>query len=59
MSELSLYLKGMIEDHVRETGSVWGHQLLDAFEQRIKEFWLVKPKAAAIDGLLKLATKAA
>jgi glutamate synthase (NADPH/NADH) large chain len=49
----------MIEDHVRETGSVWGHQLLDAFEQRIKEFWLVKPKAAAIDGLLKLATKAA
>ncbi|SFK03326.1 glutamate synthase large subunit [Methylophaga sulfidovorans] len=59
MSELSLYLKGMIEDHVRETGSVWGHQLLDAFEQRIREFWLVKPKAAAIDGLLKLATKAA
>jgi glutamate synthase (NADPH/NADH) large chain len=59
MSELALFLKGMIEDHVRETGSQWGHQLLDAFNQRIKEFWLVKPKAAAIDGLIKLATKAA
>jgi len=59
MSELALFLKGMIEDHVRETGSVWGHQILDAFEQRLKQFWMVKPKAAAMDGLLKLATKAA
>ncbi|MCX4186585.1 glutamate synthase large subunit [Methylophaga sp. OBS4] len=59
MSELALYLKGMIEDHVRETGSAWAHQLLDAFEQRLQQFWLVKPKAAAMDGLLKLATKAA
>jgi glutamate synthase (NADPH/NADH) large chain len=59
MSELALFLKGMIEDHVRETGSQWGHQLLDAFDQRIKQFWLVKPKAAAMDGLIKLATKAA
>jgi glutamate synthase (NADPH/NADH) large chain len=59
MSELALFLKGMIEDHVRETGSVWGHQILDAYEQRLREFWMVKPKAAAMDGLLKLATKAA
>lgn len=59
MSESALYLKSMIEDHVRETGSAWGHQLLDAFEQRIKQFWLVKPKAAGLDGLLNQVTKAA
>jgi glutamate synthase (NADPH/NADH) large chain len=59
MSELALYLKSMIEDHVRETRSAWGNQLLDGFEQYLKQFWLVKPKAAALDGLLKTATKAA
>lgn len=58
MSEHAMYLKGLIEEHVRETGSVWAHQILDMFEQRLKQFWLVKPKAAAVDGLLKLATKA-
>ena len=59
MSEAALHLKGLIEDHVRETGSIWAHQVLDRFEQAIKEFWLVKPKAASLDGLLKIATKAA
>lgn len=59
MSEAALHLKGLIENHVRETGSVWAHQILDQFEQRIKEFWLVKPKAATLEGLLKIATKAA
>ncbi|MDH5592178.1 MAG: glutamate synthase large subunit, partial [Gammaproteobacteria bacterium] len=59
LSDHALHLKGMIEDHVRETGSVWGNQLLDMFEQRLKQFWLVKPKAAALHSLLKLATKAA
>lgn len=58
MSEHALYLKGMIEDHVRETSSTWGNQLLDMFEQRLKHFWLVKPKAAAMDSLIKLASKA-
>jgi glutamate synthase (NADPH/NADH) large chain len=59
MSEHALFLKGMIEDHVRETSSVWANQILDMFEQRLKQFWLVKPKAAAMDSLIKLATKAA
>jgi glutamate synthase (NADPH/NADH) large chain len=59
LSEHALHLKGLIEDHVRETGSAWGNQLLDMFEQRLKQFWLVKPKAAALDGLLARATKAA
>lgn len=59
MSAAAFHLKGLIEDHVRETGSVWGHQILDHFEQMIRDFWLVKPKAATLDGLLKIATKAA
>ena len=59
LSAHALHLKGMIEDHVRETNSVWGNQLLDMFEQRLKQFWLVKPKAAALDSLLDAATKAA
>jgi len=59
MSEAALHLKGLIEDHVCETGSVWAHQILDRFEQSLKSFWLVKPKAASLDGLLKIATKAA
>ncbi len=59
LSDHALFLKGMIEDHVRETGSSWGNQLLDSFEQRLTQFWLVKPKAAALAGLLERATKAA
>jgi glutamate synthase (NADPH/NADH) large chain len=57
MSEHALYLKAMIEDHVRETNSAWGNQILDMFEQRLKQFWLVKPKAAAVDGLIELVSK--
>ena len=57
LSEHALYLKAMIEDHVRETGSTWGNQILDMFEQRLKQFWLVKPKAAAVDGLIELVNK--
>ena len=59
MSELALHLKSIIEDHVRETGSAWGHQLLDNFSDRLGQFWLVKPKAASLDGLIQTATKAA
>ena len=59
LSEHVLHLKGLIEDHVRETSSDWGNQLLDMFEQRLQQFWLVKPKAAALDSLLQLTTKAA
>lgn len=59
MSAAAFHLKGLIEDHVRETGSAWGHKILDRFEHAISDFWLVKPKAASLDGLLKIATKAA
>lgn len=59
MSAVALHLKGLIEDHVRETGSAWANQILDHFERMIKHFWLVKPKASSLDGLLKTVTKAA
>jgi len=59
LSEHVLHLKGLIEDHVRETGSDWGNQLLDMFEQRLQQFWLVKPKAAALASLLTPTSKAA
>jgi glutamate synthase (NADPH/NADH) large chain len=59
LSEHVLHLKGLIEDHVRETGSDWGNQLLDMFEQRLQHFWLVKPKAAILANLLTSTSKAA
>jgi glutamate synthase (NADPH/NADH) large chain len=46
------HLRGLIEQHVDATGSVWGMQLLNDFRTYIGRFWVVKPKAAAIDSLL-------
>jgi glutamate synthase (NADPH) large chain len=46
------HLRGLIEQHVEATGSVWGTQLLNDFRTYIGRFWVVKPKAAAIDSLL-------
>ena len=46
------HLRGLIEQHVEATGSVWGAQLLNDFRTYIGRFWVVKPKAAAIDSLL-------
>jgi glutamate synthase (NADPH/NADH) large chain len=46
------HLRGLIEQHVDATGSVWGTQLLNDFRTYIGRFWVVKPKAAAIDSLL-------
>jgi glutamate synthase (NADPH) large chain len=46
------HLRGLIEQHVEATGSVWGTQLLNDFRSYIGRFWVVKPKASAIDSLL-------
>jgi glutamate synthase (NADPH/NADH) large chain len=46
------HLRGLIEQHVEATGSVWGTQLLNDFRSYIGRFWVVKPKAAAIASLL-------
>ncbi len=53
------HLRGLIEQHVAATGSVWGEQLLNDFRSYIGRFWVVKPKAAAISSLLENLRRAA
>jgi glutamate synthase (NADPH/NADH) large chain len=53
------HLRALIETHVAETGSVWGSELLNDFRSYIGRFWMVKPKAAAIDSLLENLRRAA
>jgi glutamate synthase (NADPH/NADH) large chain len=53
------HLRGLIEQHVEETDSVWGAQLINDFRSYIGRFWVVKPKAAAIDSLLENLRRAA
>jgi glutamate synthase (NADPH/NADH) large chain len=53
------HLRGLIERHVEATDSHWGAQLLNDFRSYIGRFWVVKPKAAAIDSLLENLRRAA
>ena len=53
------HLRGLIDQHVLATGSVWGEQLLNDFRSFVGKFWVVKPKAAAIDSLLENLRRAA
>jgi glutamate synthase (NADPH/NADH) large chain len=53
------HLRGLIEQHVGATGSEWGAQLLNDFRTYIGRFWVVKPKASAIDSLLENLRRAA
>jgi len=53
------HLRAVIEAHVRETGSRWGTDILNDFRTYIGKFWLVKPKAAAIDTLIENLRRAA
>ena len=46
------HLRQIIEEFVTETGSQWGQQILDDFEDFVTRFWLVKPKAAELDRLM-------
>ena len=48
------HLRGIVAEFVRETGSAWGLNILDNFPDYIGKFWMVKPKAANLDSLLKL-----
>jgi len=47
-----VFLKNMIREHVRETGSAWGQELISNFSDYASKFWLVKPKAATLNSLL-------
>ena len=57
LADYMMYLRNMIAEHVAETNSAWGQQLLATFEQRLPQFWLVKPKSLAIENLLQQISK--
>ncbi len=46
------HLETLIEQHVAETGSAWGEEILNDLRTYIGKFWVVKPKAASIDSLM-------
>ena len=46
------HLVGVITEFVEETNSAWGQHILDEFDDYVGQFWLVKPKAASLEGLL-------
>ena len=46
------HLRAIIREFVAETGSDWGAEVLDSFEDYVGKFWLVKPKAADLNKLL-------
>lgn len=46
------YLQALIAKHTEETGSKWGQELLEDFDDYVGKFWLVKPKAASLGSLL-------
>ena len=45
-------LRSILREHASETGSEWGAELLENFEDHVGKFWLVKPKAADLSQLL-------
>jgi glutamate synthase (NADPH/NADH) large chain len=53
------HLRGLIETHARETGSVFARGILDDFRSYLPRFWLVKPKAAEIQDLMETLRRAA
>ena len=59
MEAQSNYLHGIIEEFVKETRSVWGQSILEDFEDLVRRFWLVKPKATDLATLLDTLREAA
>ncbi|MEO0998102.1 MAG: hypothetical protein AAFX58_11345, partial [Pseudomonadota bacterium] len=53
------HLRGLIEQHVELTGSVWGAAMLEDFRTFLPRFWLVKPKAAELTTLIESLLRAA
>ena len=46
------HLRSVLKEYIEETGSAWGQEILDNFDNFIGKFWLVKPKAASLEQLL-------
>ncbi len=53
MEEYRNHLRSVIAEYVNETGSAWGHEILDNFVDYLRKFWLVIPKQANIKNLLE------
>jgi glutamate synthase (NADPH/NADH) large chain len=53
------HLRSLIQEHVQYTASVWGSELLEEYRTYLPKFWVVKPKAAAIDSLIESLREAA
>jgi glutamate synthase (NADPH/NADH) large chain len=53
------HLEDLIEQHVAETGSAWGEEIMNDLRTYIGKFWVVKPKAASIDSLIENLRRAA
>ena len=53
------HLRGQIERHVGLTGSEWGKAILDDYRTFLPKFWLVKPKATDLGGLIEALRQAA
>ncbi|MGM0563027.1 MAG: glutamate synthase large subunit [Pseudomonadota bacterium] len=59
MEAYQVFLRAMLSEHVEETGSVWGTELLENLNRHLPKFWLVKPKAASLEELLGTLRQAA
>lgn len=46
------YLKELIAEFTKDTGSAWGQELHDNFTSWVNKFWLIKPKAASVENLI-------
>ena len=53
------YLLTLLEEFVAETESAWGQSILDDFDEMMRKFWLVKPKATELTSLLDTLREAA
>ncbi|MDP5070752.1 MAG: glutamate synthase-related protein, partial [Congregibacter sp.] len=52
MEAYRTHLQDILAQHVAETGSAWGREIEENFEDYVGKFWLVKPKAADLQQLL-------
>lgn len=52
MEAYRTHLGDILAQHVAETGSEWGREIQENFEDYVGKFWLVKPKAADLQQLL-------
>jgi len=57
MEAYRIHVREVIQEYVNETGSAWGQELLDNYDDYVGKFWLVKPKAASVQTLLQNITK--